>query len=166
MLAPTQHLFRVKYYRAELNMSLMTDALQALLRVQAETARIRTALAGAIGTPLGVSDELMSLTRELTQLEARFAQEIARALGAVPMATGGLVTSPTFALLGEAGPELVIPVKKQKRKLSKYGKTLKKELAIVSNRARKKDGSFKAGYDQARVMREAHRLTRKVMKRK
>lgn len=30
--------------------------------------------------------------------------------GAVPMADGGIVTSPTFALIGEAGPEAVIPL--------------------------------------------------------
>jgi hypothetical protein len=29
-----------------------------------------------------------------------------------PMATGGLVTSPTRTLLGEAGPELVLPLNK------------------------------------------------------
>jgi SLT domain-containing protein len=28
------------------------------------------------------------------------------------MATGGIVTSPTFALIGEAGPEAVIPLSK------------------------------------------------------
>ena len=30
--------------------------------------------------------------------------------GFVPLAAGGLVTSPTFALVGEAGPEMVIPL--------------------------------------------------------
>lgn len=29
---------------------------------------------------------------------------------AVPLAEGGVVTSPTFALIGEAGPEAVIPL--------------------------------------------------------
>ena len=32
--------------------------------------------------------------------------------GFVPMATGGIVTSPTMALIGEAGPEAVIPLNK------------------------------------------------------
>lgn len=147
-------------------MSLLTDALEALLRVQAETARIRVALAGEAGGVLGLSEEAQALAKQITQLEIRFAQAVARSLGATPMQMGGLVTAPTFALLGEAGPELVIPVKKKSRKLSKYGKQLKKELAIVNSRARKKNGQFKAGYDQTRVMKEAHRLTRKVMKKK
>jgi phage-related minor tail protein len=31
-------------------------------------------------------------------------------IGAKPMAAGGLVTAPTYALVGEAGPEAVIPL--------------------------------------------------------
>lgn len=34
-------------------------------------------------------------------------------MAAIPMAEGGIVTKPTFALIGEAGPEMVIPLKKK-----------------------------------------------------
>jgi TP901 family phage tail tape measure protein len=41
-------------------------------------------------------------------LQSKF--EFVPDFGFVPLATGGIVTSPTFALIGEAGPEAVIPL--------------------------------------------------------
>ena len=53
-------------------------------------------------------DPLVSLYRKLGP---RTAALVSKALANVrPMATGGLVTRPTLALVGEAGPELVTPV--------------------------------------------------------
>lgn len=40
------------------------------------------------------------------------AEAVAGALGARKMATGGIVTGPTLALIGEAGPEAVVPLDK------------------------------------------------------
>ena len=59
------------------------------------------------------------------------------------MATGGLVMQPTYTLLGEAGPELVLPLSgmdlptqspKKKRKVSKYQKQFGKELKILKRK--------------------------------
>lgn len=78
------------------------------------------------------------------------------------MATGGLVTQPTYTLLGEAGPELVLPLKdvdfptslpKKKRKVSKYQKQFGKELKLL----KKKHPRTKA----INLMSRAHTATRK-----
>lgn len=85
-------------------------------------------------------------------------------LMATPMAEGGLVTSPTLALLGEAGPELVVPLSdspKRKRKKTDYDRRLKRALLEVNKSARLKNGSFRKGWDQAKVMKKAHKLARK-----
>ena len=53
------------------------------------------------------------------------------------MAMGGLVTQPTYALIGEAGPEMIIPLSqmdlplpspKKKRKVSKYQKEFGRQM--------------------------------------
>jgi len=48
--------------------------------------------------------------------------------------------------------------KATRRAVSGMGPALKKANA----KARKKNGSFKKGYDQARVMREAHKIRRRM----
>ena len=60
---------------------------------------------GNAGTPDVQSKVLMvaGKTRSATQQRGKFPRK---------MASGGLVTSPTFALIGEAGPELVTPLDK------------------------------------------------------
>jgi SLT domain-containing protein len=80
------------------------------------------------------------------------------------MAMGGLVTQPTFALLGEAGPEMVVPLSsppKRKRKKTDYDKRLKRALLEVNKTARLKNGSFRKGWDMSKVMKKAHKLARK-----
>lgn len=79
------------------------------------------------------------------------------------MAVGGLVTSPTLALLGEAGPELVVPLVKPKRtrKRTDYDRRLKRALLEINKTARLKNGSWRKGWDQAKVMKKAHKLARK-----
>lgn len=59
------------------------------------------------------------------------------------MAMGGLVTEPTYTLLGEAGPEMVIPLShmdmprpsrsktKKKRKVSKYQKEFGRQMKLL-----------------------------------
>jgi len=70
------------------------------------------------------------------------------------MAMGGLVTQPTIALIGEAGPELVIPVKK-KRKVSKYQREFGKQMK-----------KLKAAHPRTKVtqlMSRGHTATRKAL---
>ena len=52
---------------------------------------------------------------------------------------------------------------KAKRAVGKTAKGMKDALKKANAKARKKDGSFRKGYDQARVMREAHKLRRKML---
>lgn len=90
------------------------------------------------------------------------------------MATGGLVTEPTYALLGEAGPEMVIPLSpsmmvpavqpKKTRKPSKYNRTFGRMLKQVKQTSRLKNGSYRKGWSSAKEMSKAHKLTRKAMR--
>jgi phage-related protein len=68
------------------------------------------------GLVSGMSASISGLMSQISgaQSAARAAQSAAAAIppGRVPLAKGGLVTGPTNALIGEAGPELVIPLDK------------------------------------------------------
>ncbi|WP_242883973.1 phage tail tape measure protein [Actinomadura litoris] len=93
-------------------------------------------------------DPLVSLYRKLGP---RTAALVSKALANVrPMATGGLVTRPTLALVGEAGPELVTPLRyanggvvaaRKKRETAKERKARrareKKERATALKQLRK-----------------------------
>ena len=139
-------------------MSLARTA-EALLRIQSAAQLARRELVDVVPIP-GASD----LIREIERFETLLAQSIARSLGAQPMAMGGLVNQPTFALLGESGPEMVIPVKKKKRKISKYQKEFGKQLKKVKKEATLKNGSLRKGINQEKLFAKAHKLTRKMMK--
>ena len=92
------------------------------------------------------------------------------------MAMGGLVTEPTFAMLGEAGPEMVIPLTgtsaimsplvKPKRKRSKSARAADKKLSKAFKEANSKlrtnKGQLRKGKTQADVARMAHRLRKKM----
>ena len=82
------------------------------------------------------------------------------------MAMGGLVTEPTLAMIGEAGPELVLPITgipKAKRKATKYQRTYKKKFKEVSKKYKLKSGKWKSnGFKRA--VSEAHKLTKKALK--
>ncbi len=82
---------------------------------------------------------------------------------AEPFAMGGLVTQPTFALVGEAGPELITPLKK-KRRTTKYQKALSKAMRQANELQRKKNGQYKKGKSARTVLKAAHKLARKMMK--
>lgn len=137
---------------------VLVALVEQLLRIQQATAELRVQLAKMTKIP-----KIDRLVREITNLEIQLATELAKAVGATPMALGGLVTEPTFALIGEAGPEMVIPVKK-KRKVSKYQKMFGKQLKIVKNTSRLKNGSFRSGWSQTKEFNKAHKMTRKLMK--
>ena len=80
-------------------------------------------------------------------------------------AMGGLVMSPTLAMVGEAGPEMIVPLVKPKRKRSRTARAADKNLSRAFKEAnaryRKKDGSLRAGRTQADIAKLAHKLRKK-----
>ena len=85
------------------------------------------------------------------------------------MALGGIVTEPTFAMIGEAGPEMVVPllpVTKPKRKRSKAERASDKKMSRALEQAnqelRKINGDLRKGITQADVMRRAHRIRKRL----
>lgn len=80
-------------------------------------------------------------------------------------AMGGLVMSPTLAMVGEAGPEMIVPLVKPKRKRSRSARAADKKLSAAfkeaNSRYRKKDGSLRAGRTQADIAKLAHKLRKK-----
>ena len=94
-------------------------------------------------------------------------------VGSEKMAMGGIVTEPTFAMIGEAGPEMVIPLGgmisplvKPKRKRSKSARAADKKLSRAfkeaNSKLRKKNGDFKKGKTQADIAKMAHRLRKRM----
>lgn len=75
-----------------------------------------TAAGAAFGGPAGAAAAASAATASLASPLGVASVEIAAetgaeyAVGAEKMAMGGLVTEPTFAMIGEAGPEMVIPL--------------------------------------------------------
>jgi hypothetical protein len=71
--------------------------------------------------------------RELDQSEFALAAEVkfgrVEVPELVPLAAGGIVTGPTSALIGEAGPEAVIPLSKMGRMGSTYNITINANVA-------------------------------------
>ena len=78
------------------------------------------------------------------------------------LAAGGLVTTPTLGLTGEAGPEMVIPLARAKPKKRRKNPKLKKAVTEANRRLRTKSGKLRKGKTQADVMRLAHRLMKKM----
>lgn len=78
-------------------------------------------------------------------------------------AAGGLVTQPTLAMIGEAGPELVLPLSssmKPKRKPSAYQKRYKKNFRKIAPDYKLKSGKWKKnGFKRA--VRAAHKMSKK-----
>lgn len=109
--------------------------------------------AAAIASPLGVAS---------IELAAQQATDFT--LQSKAMATGGLITQPTFALLGEAGPELVIPlVKKPRSRKQKIQDRKKSEAwALANAKGRRKNGAYYAGWDQRRIAEYANKVLRKL----
>jgi len=111
------------------------------------------AAARSIATPLGVAS---------IELAAQQATEFT--VGSKAMHEGGLITEPTFALLGEFGPELVIPLKKKPRSKKQRAMDRKRSEAwsLANAKGRRKDGSFYAGWDQKRIAEYANKVLRRA----
>lgn len=82
------------------------------------------------------------------------------------MATGGFVMSPTLAMIGEAGPEMVIPLAKVPRKRSRTAKAADKKLSkafkMANDRYRLKNGQLRKGRTQADIAKLAQKLRKKM----
>ena len=84
------------------------------------------------------------------------------------LASGGLVTQPTFGFTGEAGPELVLPLnmmkpkKKRSRSARASDKKLSRAFKEANARYRLKNGSLRKGRTQADIARLAHKLRKKM----
>ena len=143
---------------------VVQQIFDTLLAVQSSSQRIRRQLVSLVP---GLNTQVINnILDETDKLETMFAQQVAMALGYTPMATGGLVTSPTLALIGEAGPELVVPLgpSKQKRKVSKYQKEWGRQLKSIKKTSRLKNGSYRSGWDRSKEFSKAHKLTKKALK--
>jgi len=107
--------------------------------------------ASAIASPLGVAS-----------IELAADQATNFTVGSKAMHDGGLITEPTFALLGEFGPELVIPLKKKPSKKQKAMDRRRSEAwALANAKGRRKNGSFYAGWDQRRIAEYANKVLRR-----
>ena len=84
-------------------------------------------------------------------------------LNMASLAQGGLVMSPTLALIGEAGPEMVTPIKKKRSRSARAAdKKLSKAFKEANARYRLKNGSLRKGRTQADIAKLAHKLRKKM----
>ena len=162
-------------------MAVQRSTVKNFYRALAASAYVAGASAAglALGGPPGAAAAAAAATANLASPLGVAAVEIAAevgtdaALDSTKMATGGLVTEPTFAMLGEAGPEMVIPLSgmvqplvKPKRKRSRTARAADKKLSkafkIANNRYRLKNGQLRKGRTQADIARLAQRLRKKM----
>lgn len=90
---------------------------------------------------------------------------------------GMLIGGPSGALVGRAiGPEVIesgalaigrAVKKKPKRSKpqTKRARTMSRAMKTTNGKARKKDGSFKKGWSQSRIMKEAHKECHRRMRK-
>ena len=83
------------------------------------------------------------------------------------LARGGLITTPTLGLTGEAGPELVVPMsmmpkKRRSRAARAADKKLSKAFKEANRRYRTKSGKLRTGRTQADIAKLAHKLRKKM----
>ena len=83
------------------------------------------------------------------------------------LARGGLITTPTLGLTGEAGPELVVPMsmmpkKRRSRAARAADKKLSKAFKEANRRYRTKSGKLRPGRPQADIAKLAHKLRKKM----
>ena len=83
------------------------------------------------------------------------------------LARGGLLTTPTLGLTGEAGPELVVPMsmmpkKRRSRAARAADKKLSKAFKEANRRYRTKSGKLRTGRTQADIAKLAHKLRKKM----
>ena len=144
----------------------MPSATQVLKSIAASVA---VAAATATGGPAAGASLAAFLASPAGQRTMELGiQQSAAANGVVleDLARGGLVTMPTLGLTGEAGPEMVIPFNKPKRKRSRAARAADKKLSKAfkeaNRRLRTKNGSLRKGKTQADVAKMAHRLRKKM----
>ena len=70
-------------------------------------------------------------------------------------------TATNVKRVGRAARTIQKETRPARRKAGKAGKGMAAALKKANAKARKKNGSFKKGYDQARVMRMAHQIRRR-----
>jgi len=142
----SQQVLVKNFYRALLSASYIAGATAVGGPVAGAAA------ARSIATPLGIAS---------IELAAQQATEFT--VGSKAMHDGGLITEPTFALLGEFGPELVIPLKKKPR--SKKQRTMDRRRSeawsLANAKGRRKNGEFYAGWDQKRIAEYANKVLRR-----
>ena len=158
-------------------MAVKKSTVKNFYRALAASAYVAGATAAglALGGPPGAAAAGAAATAQLATPLGVTAVELAAeagteyAVGSEKMAMGGLVMEPTFAMLGEAGPEMVIPLTnmpKPKRKRSRSARSADKKLSRAfkeaNSRYRRKDGSLRKGRTQADIARLAHKLRKKM----
>ena len=109
--------------------------------------------ARSLATPLGVAS---------IELAAQQATDFT--IDSKGMSQGGLILEPTFALLGEDGPEMVIPLKKKPRSKKQRANDKKKSRAWREANAalRNKNGKLKKGRTQKDVAQRANRILKRL----
>ena len=157
-------------------MAIQRTTLKNFYRGLAATAYIAgaTAAATALGGPAAGAAAAASATAAVASPGGIAAVEIVAelatdsAIDSKAMATGGLITEPTFVMLGEMGPEMVIPLtglpvvkRKRSRSARASDKLLSAAFKEANRRYRKKDGSLRAGRTQSDIAKLAHRLKKK-----
>ena len=158
-------------------MAVKKSTVKNFYRALAASAYVAGATAAglALGGPPGAAAAASAATTSLASPLGVTAVELAAeagaeyAVGSEKMALGGIVTEPTFAMIGEAGPEMVVPllpVTKPKRKRSKAERASDKKMSRALEQAnqelRKINGDLRKGITQADVMRRAHRIRKRL----
>ena len=122
---------------------------------------VSVAAATAGGGPPAGAAVAAFLTTPAGQLFLQETVRVAIGPNAQPMALGGLVNEPTFALIGEAGPEMVVPlVPKKKRKVSQYQKEFGRQMKRLKKQHTLKNGSLRRGWTPKRLMNAAHKAAK------
>jgi SLT domain-containing protein len=158
-------------------MAVKKSTVKNFYRALAASAYVAGATAAglALGGPPGAAAAASAATTSLASPLGVTAVELAAeagaeyAVGSEKMALGGIVTEPTFAMIGEAGPEMVVPllpVTKPKRKRSRKERASDKKMSRALEQAnqelRKINGDLRKGITQADVMRRAHRIRKRL----
>jgi len=122
--------------------------------------------AGAVGGPPAAAAAAIAIASPLGVASVELAAQQATdfIIGSKAMADGGLILEPTFALLGEDGPEMVIPLKKKPRSRKQRANDKKKSVAWkkANSKGRKNNGDFRAGWDMKRIAQQANKILKKL----
>jgi len=125
----------------------------------------------ALGGPPGAATAAAAATANLASPLGVAAVEIAAevgtdaALDSKKMAMGGLVTEPTFAMLGEAGPEMVIPLnvnrsEEEYMRLRDFAQSTKNQA--LENQLAKESGTRPMKFTKAKRSKSARAADKKL----